>query len=59
MLGEGSFAKVYLVKKEAKSRKAKASRASSQGGCMYYAMKVLNKSILKQKAYFSYVKLER
>ena len=47
LLGEGSFAKVFFVKK----------REGSQS--TYYAMKVLDKKILKEKDYFSYVKLER
>ena len=48
LLGEGSFAKVFLVKKEEESGKS-----------AYYAMKVLDKSILKEKDYFNYIKLER
>ena len=48
LLGEGSFAKVFLVKKE-----------EEQGRSAYYAMKVLDKSILKEKDYFNYIKLER
>ena len=48
MLGEGSFAKVFFVKKLEES-----------GQSSYYAMKVLDKTILKEKDYFSYIKLER
>lgn len=48
LLGEGSFAKVFLVKKREET-----------GDVNYYAMKVLDKGILKQKDYFSYIKLER
>ena len=48
MLGEGSFAKVFFVKKQEESGKS-----------CYYAMKVLDKTILKEKDYFSYIKLER
>ena len=47
LLGEGSFAKVFFVKK-------KEERQST-----YYAMKVLNKSIINKKDYFGYIKLER
>ena len=57
LLGEGSFAKVYLVRKEQKG--IVANHPSSQKAYTYYAMKVLNKGILKQKDYFSYIKLER
>ena len=47
LLGEGSFAKVFLVKK-------------TEGfQSNYYAMKVLDKKLLKTKDYFSYIKLER
>ena len=47
LLGEGSFAKVFLVKK-------------TEGNLSnYYAMKVLDKKLLKTKDYFSYIKLER
>ena len=48
LLGEGSFAKVFLVKKY------EAGKASS-----YYAMKVLDKNSLMEKDYIDYVKLER
>ena len=57
LLGEGSFAKVYLVRKEQKS--IVADQPSAMKNYTYYAMKVLNKNILKQKDYFSYIKLER
>jgi len=46
MLGYGSYAKVYLVEK--------FNETSSN----FYAMKVLDKRELKEKDYFSYVKLE-
>ena len=48
LLGEGSFAKVFLVKKY-----------ESNSQISYFAMKVLDKSILKEKDYFDYIKLER
>ena len=48
LLGEGSFAKVFFVKKTEEGAKS-----------TYYAMKVLDKTLLKQKDYFSYVKLEQ
>ena len=48
LLGEGSFAKVFFVKKQEES-----------GQSSYYAMKVLDKSILKEKDYFNYIKLEK
>ena len=47
-MGEGSFAKVFLVKKR-----------ESGSYHTYYAMKVLDKTILKEKEYFEYIKLER
>lgn len=47
LLGEGSFAKVFFIKKQ------EADRSS------YYAMKVLDKTVLQEKDYFSYIKLER
>lgn len=47
MLGYGSYAKVYLVEK------------FNETGSMFYAMKVLDKRDLKEKDYFSYVKLEQ
>lgn len=53
MLGEGSFAKVFLVKKNNGQQRLRDE--SSQ----YYAMKVLDKSMLKEKDCFSYIKLER
>ena len=48
LLGEGSFAKVFFVKKK-----------ETNGSSNYFAMKVLDKKILKKKDYFSYVKLEK
>ena len=48
LLGEGSFAKVFFIKK-----------LEPDGSSQYYAMKVLDKTSLKSKDYFSYVKLER
>jgi len=49
MIGEGSFAKVYLIEKTGKN----------SGKKTYYAMKILNKRMLKEKDSFSYVKLEK
>ena len=49
MIGEGSFAKVYLIEKTGKNTGTKT----------YYAMKMLNKKELKEKDSFSYVKLEK
>ena len=58
MLGEGSFAKVFLVKKNIKEQKLR--ECSEQGNkSQYYAMKVLDKTMLKEKDYFSYIKMER
>jgi serine/threonine protein kinase len=48
MLGYGSYAKVYLVEK-----------FNETGGSMFYAMKVLDKRDLREKDYFSYIKLEK
>lgn len=48
MLGYGSYAKVYLVEK-----------FNETGGSSFYAMKVLDKRDLREKDYFSYVKLEQ
>lgn len=48
MLGQGSYAKVYLVEK-----------FNETGGSMFYAMKVLDKRDLREKDYFSYIKLEK
>lgn len=47
MLGAGSYAKVYLVEKfdDTKSK--------------FFAMKVLDKRDLREKDYFSYIKLEQ
>ena len=60
LLGEGSFAKVYLVRKENYTRTIVAKEKDKNlTGYDYYAMKVLNKNILKEKDYFSYIKLER
>jgi len=49
MIGEGSFAKVYLIEKTGKNSGKKS----------YFAMKVLNKAKLRAKDNFSYVKLEK
>ena len=49
MIGEGSFAKVYLIEKTGKH----------SGKKTYYAMKMLNKKELRDKDSFSYVKLEK
>jgi len=51
LLGEGSFAKVFLVKKQ---EGYGLGRHNS-----YYAMKVMDKTTLKKKDYFSYAKLEK
>ena len=48
LLGEGSFAKVFLVKKYEPGKEN-----------VYYAMKVLDKNILVEKDYIDYIKLER
>ena len=56
LLGEGSFAKVFLVRKETQKRVKDGSNRSCS---KYYAMKVLSKNILKEKDYFSYIKLEK
>ena len=60
LLGEGSFAKVYLVRRD-NFKETKVTRLTnpSEKGFEYYAMKVLDKTILREKDYFSYVKLER
>lgn len=50
MLGAGSFAQVFLIKKE----DAVDSRLAS-----YYAMKVLTKSQIKEKDYAEFIKLEK
>lgn len=47
LLGKGSYASVFLVEKFEEDESS-----------TYYAMKVLDKKELKQKDYFSYVKLE-
>ena len=47
-MGEGSFAKVFFVKKR-----------ENNWSSTYYAMKVLDKAILKEKDYFNYIKLEQ
>jgi len=60
LLGEGSFAKVYLVRRDNfKETKVSRMKNPDNKGYDYYAMKVLDKKILKEKDYFSYVKLER
>ena len=45
LLGEGAFAKVFLIKK---------TDPKTKQSC-YYAMKVLEKRILKEKNYFHYI----
>lgn len=47
LLGQGSYAKVFLAEK------------LNESGSKFYAMKVLDKRELRQKDYFSYVKLEQ
>jgi len=49
MLGQGSYAKVYLVEKF----------DDKEENSEFYAMKVLDKRELRNKDYFNYVKLER
>lgn len=47
LLGKGSYASVFLVEK-----------FDSESSSAYYAMKVLDKNMLKEKDYTSYVKVE-
>lgn len=54
MLGNGSFAKVFLVRKEEDRCAVSGSRSFT-----YYAMKVVNKSLLREKDYNSYIKFEK
>lgn len=54
-LGQGAYAKVYLVEKFDKSDKDN----SDEENTTFYAMKVLDKRDLRQKDFFSYVKLEK
>ena len=49
LLGEGAFARVFLIKKE-ESNKSKST---------YYAMKVIEKKVLHEKNYFHYIMLEK
>ena len=51
MIGTGSFAQVYLVKKE--------ERNGSDVQYNYYAMKVLNKKLIREKDYIDFIKLEK
>ena len=57
MLGAGMFAQIYLVKKEEES----CNDHSSVGirPYNYYAMKVMNKSLIKEKDYLNFIKLEK
>ena len=54
MLGAGSFAQVYLVKKE-----EEPCAKSGQQFFSYYAMKVLNKKMIREKDYIDFIKLEK
>ena len=54
MLGAGSFAQVYLVKKEEEPCAVSGTRYFS-----YYAMKVLNKQLIREKDYIEFIKLEK
>ena len=54
MLGSGSFAQVYLVKKE-----EEPCAASNTQFFNYYAMKVLNKDLIREKDYLEFIKLEK
>ena len=49
LLGEGAFAKVFLIKKQ-------ESRSKKEN---YYAMKVMDKKHLYEKNYFHYIMLEK
>ena len=54
MLGNGSFAKVYLIRKEEEPCAKSGTRYFS-----YYAMKVISKSLLREKDYNSFVQFEK
>ena len=56
LLGQGSFAKVFLVKKTPAPQESNETVAVSNN---YFAMKVLDKSLLKEKDYIDYIKLEK
>ena len=66
-IGSGGFASVFLVKKEEEIERpllpattsllSKTKRSGPQFN--YYAMKVIDKSLLKQKQYLTSVKLEK
>ena len=47
-LGQGAYAKVYLVEK-----------VDEKGESKFFAMKVLDKRDLQQRDYFNYIKLEK
>ena len=63
LLGEGAFAKVYLVKKNSGTEISRATGIVVKEGVKeddrFYAMKVVSKEILQQKKYRSYMKLEK
>ena len=54
MLGSGSFAQVYLVRKEEEVCADTGKKFFS-----YYAMKVLNKKLIVEKDYAEFIKLEK
>ena len=54
MLGNGSFAKVYLVRKEEEQ-----CAVSGERHFTYYAMKVLDKRMIKERDYDNFIKLEK
>ena len=54
MLGAGSFAQVYLVRKE-----EDPCPTSGTTYFNYYAMKVLNKKLIREKEYSNFIKLEK
>ena len=52
LLGSGAFAQVFLVKKREHFPEVQAPVSS------YYAMKVLNKKLIREKDYLDFIKLE-
>jgi len=54
LLGSGAFAQVYLVKKEEEPCTVKGIPYST-----YFAMKVLNKKLIREKDYLDFIKLEK
>jgi serine/threonine protein kinase len=63
LLGEGAFAKVYLCKKNSGIEVSRATGCVIKEGDImddrYYAMKVISKTILTQRKFRSYMKLEK